>query len=151
EHLRTAATRAPEGDAREVTSIMARELTGVLEFARGKRGEGLAELARAAAADARRPPPIGRPYPIKPAAELYGEFLLASGDAQTAFKQFEASLARTPRRAASLFGLASTAAAASDSDAASRTIQEFLDVWHLADSDRPELADARRIRDTVKR
>ena len=91
---------------------MAAELDGSLRTARGDRAGGLAALARAAAAEAARPKPIARPYPIKPAAELYGEALLASGDAAGAVKQFRASLARTPRRAASLLGLARAAAKA---------------------------------------
>lgn len=145
DHLKKAAATLPDTDARGVASIMAGEVSGVLQFARGARERGLEELSRAAEAERRRPKPIARPYPVKPAVELYGEFLVASGNAAGAVAQFRASLARTPRRAASLFGLASASAAAgADADAA-RAAREFLDVWHLADAGRPELADARRI------
>jgi tetratricopeptide (TPR) repeat protein len=145
DHLRKASGSLPDGDLRELAAIMAAEVSGVLQFARGARERGLQELAGAAEAERKRPKPIARPYPVKPAAELYGEFLLASGDANGAIAQFQASLARTPRRAASLFGLAAAAAAAGVKADAARAAREFLDVWHLADSGRPELADARAI------
>jgi tetratricopeptide (TPR) repeat protein len=145
DHLRKASGSLPDPDLRDVAGIMAAEVSGVLQFARGARDGGLRDLARATAAERKRPKPIARPYPIKPATELYAEFLLASGDAKGAMTQFQASLARTPRRAASLFGLAAAAAAAGAKAEAARAAREFLDVWHLADSGRPELADARAI------
>ena len=145
EHLRTAAGQIPDRDAKEVAAIMADELDALLRFARGDRAGGLASAGRAAAAEAKRPRPAARPYPIKPAGELYGELLLASGDASRAITQFEGALARTPRRAASLFGLALAAEAAGQHPAAARTAKEFLTVWHLADAGRPELAEMRAL------
>lgn len=56
--------------------------------------------------EAKRPKPVARPYPIKPAAELYGEIPLGTGDHAAAAAQFKAALARTPGRAASLLDLA---------------------------------------------
>jgi tetratricopeptide (TPR) repeat protein len=145
DHLRTAARTLPDRDAAAVAGIMADEVAGMLQFARGDREQALAALARAAGAEGRRPRPIARPYPIKPAIELHAELLLASGRAPEAVAQFRASLARTPRRAASLLGLAlASAAAGSGADAASAA-KEFLDVWHLADQGRPEPADVRKL------
>jgi len=143
DHLAKASGSLPNPDLKDVASIMADQLRGVLQFARGSRDAGLAALARAAEAEARRPRPIARPYPIKPAAELYGEFLLAAGKAPAAVTQFENALKRTPRRAASLFGLAGAAAAAGDARKASMAAEQFLAVWHVADSGRRELADVR--------
>jgi tetratricopeptide (TPR) repeat protein len=142
-HLRRAG-KSLERDAAEIAAIMADELDGVLQFAGGKRAAGLAALARAADAEARRPRPIARPYPIKPAAELYGEILLAAGDATAAMTQFRAALTRTPRRAASLLGLAAAASVAGARKDAAAAAREFLQVWHLADPGRPEIADAKR-------
>ena len=59
--------------------------------------------------------------------------------------QFNAALARTPRRAASLLGLARAASAAGQPKLAASTAREFLSVWKLADKDRPELAEARQL------
>ena len=145
EQLENAGRTIPDRDAAEVAHLMARELDGVLQFATGDRQRGLGELKRAADLEAARPRPIARPYPVKPANELYGELLLASGDAQGATRQFSASLARTPRRWASLYGLASAAASAGNMAEASRAAKEFLSVWRLADSSRSELADMRQL------
>jgi hypothetical protein len=143
EHLGTASKTVPDRDAREIAAIMAAELDGLLRFSRADRAGGLAALAKAAAREAMRPKPIARPYPVKPAAELYAETLLAAGDAGAALTQFRAALARTPRRAASLLGLARAAHKAGNRALAAATARDFLSAWHLADKDRPEIAEAR--------
>ena len=145
DHLQTASAQVPDPDAREIAAIMAAEVDALLRFARGDRAGGLTAAARAAAMETKRPKPAARPYPIKPAGELYGELLLASGDAPAAIKQFEGALARTPRRSASLLGLALASEAAGQHAVAARTAKEFLAGWHLADAGRPEVADMRAI------
>jgi tetratricopeptide (TPR) repeat protein len=145
EHLGTAAERVPDRDAREIAAIMRAEVDGLLRLARGDRQAGLAALARADTLEAKRPRPIARPYPIKPAGELYAESLLDGGDAVAAVPEFQKALVRTPRRAASLFGLARAAQKAGRRDEAARTAKKFIAIWHLADADRPELAGARAI------
>lgn len=141
-HLGMAGKAAPDRDTREVVAIMADQLSGLVQMARGAGEAGRAALARAADAEARRPRPIARPDPIKPAAEAYGEALLAAGDTSAAKAQFERALARTPRRAAALLGLARAAHAAGMVAEATRAAKEFLDMWHAADADRPEIAEA---------
>jgi tetratricopeptide (TPR) repeat protein len=145
EHLTTAARTLPDRDAREVAAIMAAELDGLMRLAKGDQAGALASLARAAQLEARRPKPVARPYPIKPAAELYGEILTGTGDAVAAVAQFKAALARTPRRAQSLVGLARAANAAGQRALASATARDFLKAWQLADKDRPELAEMRAL------
>jgi tetratricopeptide (TPR) repeat protein len=145
EHLGNAATSIPDRDSKEIAQIMRDELDGLMrEGAKDKAGS-LAAFARAAALEAKRPRPIARPYPVKPAAELYGEALLRAGDAAGAVGQFQASLARTPRRAASLLGLARAAKAAGKPVDAARAAKDFLAAWHLADAGRAELAEARAL------
>jgi tetratricopeptide (TPR) repeat protein len=145
EHLKEAAKSVPDRDAREVAAIMAAELDGLMTLAKNDRAGALASLARAARLEATRPKPIARPYPVKPAAELYGEILLGTGDAAAATAQFKASLARTPRRAQSLLGLARAASAAGQRAEAVKAAKDFLAAWHLADNDRPELDEARAL------
>jgi tetratricopeptide (TPR) repeat protein len=144
EHLRQAAT-LPDRDAREIAQIMAAQLEGMTKLGRGDRTGALAALGLAAQLEARRPKPIARPYPVKPAGELYAEILLGTGDAAGAIAQFNAALARTPRRAAALLGLARAASAAGQAKLAADTAREFLNVWQNADKDRPELAEARAL------
>jgi tetratricopeptide (TPR) repeat protein len=114
EHLTTAASSIPDRDhdQREVVAIMAAQLTGLLQIARGETATGLATLAKTAEAESHRPPPIARPYPIKPAEELYAEALLDAGKPALAVTHFKRALARTPQRALSLAGLAQAARAA---------------------------------------
>ena len=145
DHLRKAAASIPDRDSREVASIMTLQLNGLTQFAQGAQQAALAELARAADVEAKRPRPIARPYPIKPAAELYGELLLGAGNARAATVQFQRALDRTPRRWASLYGLASAAAVAGDGATSARAAKEFLSVWRLADAGRRELEDIRAL------
>jgi hypothetical protein len=58
---------------------------------------------------------------------------------------FQKALARTPRRAMSLLGLARAAAKAGKPAEAARAANEFLAVWHLADQSRPEIAEMRAL------
>jgi hypothetical protein len=145
EQLRTAMKTIPETDAREIAGIMAIELDGLVRMERGDRGGGVMALSRAAEIEAKRPKPVARPYPIMPAVELYADTLLATGDAPGAAAQFRASLTRTPRRAASLIGLARAEARAGRKDQAQQAARDFLAMWHLADPSRPELAEARAL------
>ena len=145
EQLTTAAKTVPDRDAREVAAIMAAELEGLIKLGRNDRAGALASLARGAQLEAKRPRPVARPYPIKPAGELYGEILLGTGDAAAAVTQFKASLARTPGRAISLLGLARAASVVGRRADAVKAAKDFLAAWHLADKDRPELAEARRL------
>ena len=145
DHLRTAVKTIPDLDAREVAGIMAIELDGALRSVRGDHAGALKAFSTAAAIEARRPKPIARPYPIKPAAELYGEELLAAGDAAGAVQHFQASLARTPRRAASLLALARAAAKAGMKAESAKAAKDFLSAWHLADASRAELVEARAL------
>jgi tetratricopeptide (TPR) repeat protein len=145
QHLGTASQTVPDSDAREIAAIMREELDGLMRIAASNSQGGLAELARAAGLEAKRPKPIARPYPIKPAGELYAEALLGAGDATAAVTAFQKALARTPRRAGSLLGLARAAQKGGRRAEAAKAATEFLAVWHLADAARPELAEARVI------
>ena len=151
EHLRNATKAIPEADSRDIAGIMAIALDGLRRMATGDRAGGLAALNRAAAAEAARPKPIARPYPITPAVELYAEALLASGDAAGAVKQFRASLARTPGRSASRLGLARAAAKAGMKAESVKAAKDFLAAWHLADAGRPELAEAKQLAAALER
>ena len=145
EQLTNAAKTVPDRDAREVAAIMAAELEGLVKLGGNDRVGALAALARAAQLELRRPRPVARPYPIKPAGELYGEILLGTGAAAAALTQFKAALARTPGRANSLLGLARAASATGRKAESVKAAKNFLAAWHLADADRPELAEARAL------
>ncbi len=143
--LRKASTMLPDRDAADVASIMAEEVSAMLAIARGRQAEGLATLARATAREAARPKPIARPYPAKPAGELYAEALAGLGQPGAALAEFRKVLQRLARRPAALLGLARAADAAGNRAEARRAATEFLQIWHAADADRPELAEARAL------
>ena len=145
EQLQGARGAAPDADNRRLAEIMSREVGGLYQLLRGEKTEGLATLQAAARMEGEMRKPIARPYPIKPAGELYGEALLASGDAAGAVRAFQAALARTPRRAAAMIGLARAAAAAKQSALASRSARDVVAMWKLADTGRPELAEMRAL------
>ncbi|HKF45249.1 MAG TPA: hypothetical protein VKG01_19305 [Thermoanaerobaculia bacterium] len=102
-------------------------------------------LAREAAADEDRMTfDFGPPAVVKPAHELAGELLLASGDAAAARSEFEKSLAGAPNRALSLLGLARAAEKAGDRAASVEAYRRLASVWSRADADLPDLAEVRR-------
>ena len=83
---------------------MLRELGALDLFAHGRQAEAFAMMDRAAALQARMPKPIGRPYPVKGADELYGELLLQANRPKEAIAWFDRALARTPNRSRAVFG-----------------------------------------------
>jgi tetratricopeptide (TPR) repeat protein len=145
EQLQKARAAAPDAANKRLAEIMYRQVGGLYQMMLGEKAEGLAALQSAAGIESEAPRPIARPYPIKPAGELYAETLLANGDAVGAVRAFQAALTRTPRRAQSLIGLARAAAAARQPALARRTAREFLAIWEAADPARAELEQARQI------
>jgi len=83
------------------------------------------------------------PYPAIPANELCGNLLLELNRPTEASTYFQKALRRTPNRPKAVFGLARAAQALGDNDTAGKRYEEFLTIWRTADSDRPELAQAR--------
>jgi hypothetical protein len=145
DNLKKARDMAPDADNKRLAQIMMAEVAGLIQIARGAQAPGLAALADGARLEAGMPRPIARPYPVKSAEELYGDALLAAGDAAGAVRQFEASLTRTPRRAAAELGLARALAKAGRQAEAAKAAREFVATWHLADAGRPELIEAKAL------
>lgn len=83
------------------------------------------------------------PYPVIPANELCGGLLLELNRPAEATTYFQRALSRTPNRPKLIFGLARAAKVQGDLETAKKHYEEFLAIWRSADSDRPELAEAR--------
>jgi tetratricopeptide (TPR) repeat protein len=128
---------------REQAAVMARELEALIEFARGRVKEAFAAMDQATYLQGRMPRPIGRPYPVKGADELYGELLLAGGRAKEAVGWFEKALARTPNRSRAVLGLARASAKAGDTAKSRAAYRQFLANWKDADPGLPEVAEAK--------
>ena len=147
EQLRNASAPSQDAGLREQAEVMLREMEALDLFARGRHAEAFAMMDRATALQARMPKPIGRPFPVKGADELYGELLLQVGRAKEALVWFDRTLARTPNRSRAVLGLARAYRNAGDAAAARATYKRFLANWRLADPGLPEMVEAR---DAVK-
>ncbi|MFZ1746493.1 MAG: hypothetical protein WAU17_11260, partial [Nitrospirales bacterium] len=79
-----------------------------------------------------------------PTHELYGEILLGIDLPKEAQQQFERSLLWHPNRARSLLGLARAAAQMGHIQATRQAYATFLSIWSQADSDLPELQEAKQ-------
>ena len=124
--------------------ILATELRAMSATLEGKRDEGVALAKEAAAAEDGTAYEFGPPDVVKPAHELAGELLLAMDRPADARREFEASLARAPKRALSLLGLARSAAKAGDAAASREAYAELARIWARADSSAPAIAEVRR-------
>jgi len=103
-----ASRRDGVGPYRSRASILEQEIDGLARFADGKPDEAIDILRRAAADEESMAVEFGPPFVDKPASELLGEVLLSLGRKAEAAGAYEAALKRTPNRASSVKGLAST-------------------------------------------
>ncbi|MDT7044029.1 c-type cytochrome [Candidatus Nitronereus thalassa] len=88
--------------------VMKKQLSALLLVVEGNVKQGLALLKEATQLADTIPFDYGPPFPVKPAHELYGEVLLETGRVNSAKAQFNLALARAPKRALSLKGLAAS-------------------------------------------
>ena len=137
--------RIEEGQQYQADSvrIMEHEVLALAAQAKGDMESAIAHAAKAADIEETQDPPSGPTYPMKPSHELYGEILLAAGNAEEARAQFEESMARTPNRTASLLGLARAATALGDADVAARAYSTLATFLTAADDAVPFLDEVR--------
>jgi predicted Zn-dependent protease len=83
------------------------------------------------------------PAELLPARELEGDMLLLTGRHDEARKAYQATLAREPGRARSIFGAARAAERSGDRDGAAAGYAEFLGLMANARPGRPEIATAK--------
>lgn len=136
-------TSAGPPDMLSQSAIMLHEMRALHLFAQNRHPEAFAEMVRANALQAKMPKPIGRPYPVKGADELYAELLLEGGHAAEAVEWFEKTLARTPNRSRAVLGLARARAKAGDTAGSREAYTQLLANWKDADPNIPELNEAR--------
>lgn len=143
EELRKASAPGQPAELREQTEIMLHEMQAVHLFAQGRHADAFAEMDRATMLQGRMPKPIGRPFPVKGADELYAEMLLEAGRPQAAVEWFDKTLRRTPNRSRAILGLARARARAGDAAGSKKAYEQFLQNWRTADPNLPELKEAR--------
>jgi tetratricopeptide (TPR) repeat protein len=148
--FRKASAPGQDPGLREQAGVMTEELAALLAFAQGRQADALAAIDRAGGLQGRMPKPIGRPYPVKGADELYGEMLLAAGRPADAIVWFERALERTANRSRAVLGLARAAAKAGQTAKSRGAYEQFLSNWRLADRGLPEVDEARAFLATVQ-
>ncbi len=115
--------------------IMTLEVGAAISMRRGDRKKARQQIVEAADLEMEEPAPRGPVDPLKPALELCGEMLLQMGDAAAAIERFEASLRRTPKRPASLLGLARAHAENGNLSEAAANYRQLAEIWKEADAD----------------
>ncbi|MGE0812088.1 MAG: tetratricopeptide repeat protein [Vicinamibacterales bacterium] len=128
---------------REQAAIMVLEIEALAAAIDETPAVAFSKMDDATALQARMPKPIGRPYPVKGADELYGELLLQFDRSADAAAWFEKTLARTPNRSRAVLGLARAAGRAGQAAKSRKAYEQFLANWANADPGLPELAEAR--------
>jgi len=96
------------GPYRRRASILEQEIEGLAHLADGEPYAAIDTLRRAVGDEERMPVEFGPPFVDKPASELLGDVLLSLGRNAEAAGAYEAALKRTPNRASSVKGLASS-------------------------------------------
>jgi tetratricopeptide (TPR) repeat protein len=141
--FRKASAPSQPAELREQAEVMLREMEGLDLFAQGRHADAFTMMDRAAALQARMPKPIGRPFPVKGADELYGELLLQASRPKEAIVWFERTLTRTPNRSRALLGLARAYRNAGDAPNARAAYKRLLANYRLADPSLAEVTEAR--------
>lgn len=129
--------------SRGMSEVMEKTLRGYALERSGDTAGALALFRDAANQESHLPMPFGPPMTIKPPREATGELLLILGRPMEARNEFTLALARTPRRTAPLLGLARAEYALGNTPEAAWLYRELVSIWHNADEDLPELAEAR--------
>ena len=111
--------------------------------AEGKADEGFTLMRSAVELEASTEKHNITPGPIVTARELYGDMLMESGQAGPAAQAYEASLRVAPNRFKSLAGAARAFERAGDRDRAKSYYTKLLVTAAPADTDRPELREAK--------
>jgi len=120
ERLHALSAKANEADKpydAKLIAILEKEVIAVTKLASGD-NSGAIDAAREAAEMEFRDmnAPSGPPLPMKPAAELYADILLAADQPAEAQMAYEQSLRWIPQRTPSILGLARSAAKAGDKE-----------------------------------
>jgi hypothetical protein len=128
----------------EIVDIQRQVAAAWVLHAEGKYDEALKAMSAAADAEDKTEKHAVTPGPLAPARELYGEMLLDRGIAKEALAAFEATKAKEPNRFRGFLGAAQAAEKLGDKAAAKANYEKLLALTAGSNSDRPELAAARK-------
>ena len=141
--LQTALTSARQGYWAGQVDIQQAMVTAWIARAEGKSDEAVRILRAAADAEDLTDKHIVTPGLLVPARELLGELLLDLGRPADALPEFTRSQVREPHRFRGYYGAARAADQAGQRDAARAQYRDLLAVAAAADTERPELREAK--------
>jgi hypothetical protein len=113
-------------------------------LAEGRRDDAVRLMRQAADLEDRTEKHIAMENRLSPMREMLGEMLLETRDPKAALDAFNVSLKNAPNRYRSIAGAAKAAESAGDREGAKQWNQRLLDLTKDADTERPEMAAARR-------
>jgi tetratricopeptide (TPR) repeat protein len=113
-------------------------------WAQGENEEALALLRSAARREDATDKSPSTPGPLKPAREQLGELLLELENGELALVEFEATMNKEPNRFRAIYGAASAAQLSGDVTKAEQYYVRLLEISEDADTERPELDEARQ-------
>jgi tetratricopeptide (TPR) repeat protein len=128
----------------EQVDIQRQVATAWVLNAEGKHDEALKAMSAAADAEDNTEKSPVTPGPLAPARELYGQMLLERGMAREALTAFDATKAKEPNRFRGFLGAAQAAEKLGDKAAAKANYEKLIALAASADTDRPEVAAARK-------
>jgi tetratricopeptide (TPR) repeat protein len=128
----------------EIVEIQHQVAVAWVLHSEGKHGEALKAMSAAADAEDKTEKHVVTPGPLAPARELYGFMLLDRGMAKEAVAAFEATKAKEPNRFQAYAGAAKAADTLGDKAAARQNYQQIVALTANADTERPEVAAAKR-------
>jgi hypothetical protein len=125
--------------------IQAEVVRGLATFAGGKKDEGLAVLRAAADREDATEKHVVTPGLLVPAREVLALVLLNEAKTAEALSQYEMVLTKEPNRYRAFAGAMQAAERAGDRKKAASFAERVLDQTAAADTQRPEMAQARKI------
>jgi hypothetical protein len=142
--LRDKLRQAKDAYWAEQVDIQWQSATAWVLHAEGKHADALDVMSAAADAEDKTEKAPVTPGPLAPARELYGYMLLERGMAKEALATFEATKAKEPNRYHGFAGAAQAAEKLGDKVKAKENYQKLIALAATADSERPEIAAARK-------
>ena len=142
--LRDKLSEAKDNYWSEIVDIQRQVAVAWVLHSEKKYDEALKAMSAAADAEDKTEKHVITPGPLAPARELYGFMLLDRNMAKEALAAFEASKAKEPNRFQGYAGAAKAADTLGDKAAAQRNYQQLVALTASADSERPEVAGAKK-------
>jgi tetratricopeptide (TPR) repeat protein len=128
----------------EIVDIQRQVAVAWVLHAEGKYDEALKAMSAAADAEDKTEKHVVTPGPLAPARELYGFMLLDRNMSREALAAFEATKAKEPNRFQAYAGSAKAADTLGDKTAARQNYQQLVALAANADTERPEVASAKK-------